>query len=88
MLRIIMFKNLGFERLRITSPCLYHAKVKTKNFKKRGASWMVGMVSAGVYPPHPTLARFVLDAARNQPPPSPLLAGSVPTCRFQAIKKK
>ena len=35
-LRIIMFKNLGFERLRITSPCLYHTKVKTKNFKKRG----------------------------------------------------
>ena len=37
-LRIIMFKNLGFERLRITSPRLYHTKVKTKNLKKRGES--------------------------------------------------
>ena len=36
MLRIIMFKNLGFERLRITSPCLYHTKVKQNNFKKTG----------------------------------------------------
>ena len=36
MLNIIMFKNLGFERLRITSPCLYHTKVKQNNFKKTG----------------------------------------------------
>ena len=36
MLRIIMFKNLGFERLRITSPRLYLTKVKQNNFKKTG----------------------------------------------------
>ncbi len=55
-LRIVMFKNLGFERLRITSPRLYHTKVKNFFFKKRG----------GYDPlPPPTLARFVLDAARN-----------------------
>lgn len=36
MLNIIMFKNLGFERLRITSPRLYHTKVKQNNFKKTG----------------------------------------------------
>ena len=61
MLRIIMFKNLGFERLRITSPRLYLTKVKNFFFKKRGES----------PPPHPTLARFVLDAVRNQTPPPP-----------------
>lgn len=54
-----MFKNLGFERLRITSPRLYHTNVKNFFLKKGGGS----------PPPHPTLARFVLDAARNQPPP-------------------
>lgn len=31
-----MFKNLVFERLRITSPRLYHTNVKQKNFKKMG----------------------------------------------------
>ena len=49
MLRIIMFKNLGFERLRITSPRLYLTKVKQNNFKKTGGydppppPWGVGM---------------------------------------------
>ena len=46
-----MFKNLGFERLRITSPRLYHTKVKQNNFKKTGGydlpppppPWGVGM---------------------------------------------
>ena len=44
MLRIIMFKNLGFERLRITSPRLYLTKVKNFFFKKTGG---VGMANAG-----------------------------------------
>ena len=76
MLRNIMFKNLGFERLRITSPCLYHTKVKTKNLKKRGES----------PPPPPYLGtvRARCGAKLN----TPLVAGTVPTCRFQAIKKK
>ena len=42
-----MFKNLGFERLRITSPRLYLTKVKQNNFKKTGGYdpplWGVGM---------------------------------------------
>ena len=47
-----MFKNLGFERLRITSPRLYHTKVKQNNLKKMGGflpppppppPWGVGM---------------------------------------------
>jgi len=39
-----MFKNLGFERLRITSPRLYHTKINIFFFKKTGG---VGMANAG-----------------------------------------
>jgi len=42
MLRIIMFKNLGFERLRITSPRLYLTNVKNFFFKKTGGlAWQM-----------------------------------------------
>jgi hypothetical protein len=62
-----MFKNLGFERLRITSPRLYLTKVKNFFFKKRG----------GMTPPPPYLGtvRARCSAKLN----TPLLAGSVPT---------
>ena len=66
-----MFKNLGFERLRITSPRLYHAKVKTKNFKKRGGV-MDGWhgICWGVPPsPHLGTVRARCGAKSNPPPP-------------------
>jgi hypothetical protein len=41
-LRNVMFKNLGFERLRITSPRLYLTKVKNFFFKKTGGlAWQM-----------------------------------------------
>ncbi len=42
MLRNVMFKNLGFERLRITSPRLYHTKINNFFFKKTGGlAWQM-----------------------------------------------
>lgn len=75
MLRNIMFKNLGFERLRITSPRLYLTKVKNFFFKKRGES-----------PPSPHLGTVRARCSAKSNPP--LLAGSVPTYCVQAIEKK
>jgi len=76
MLSIIMFKNLGFERLRITSPRLYLTKVNNFFFKKRG-----GMTPSP--PPYLGTVRARCGAKLN----TPLLARCVPTYCGQAIKK-
>lgn len=75
-----MFKNLGFERLRITSPRLFTKKVKTKNFKKRG----------GITPPSPHLGtvRARCGAKLNTPPPSTFCANLLRPGHRKKVRKK
>lgn len=79
MLRNIMFKNLGFERLRITSPRLYLTKVKNFFFKKRGES-----------PPSPHLGtvRARCSAKSNPPPPSRFCANLLRPGHRKKVRKK
>ena len=81
MLRNIMFKNLGFERLRITSPRLYLTKVKNFFFKKKGGD-------DPPPPPYLGTVRARCSAKLNTPPPSRFCANLLRPGHQKKVKKK